>query len=161
MASSTCRTNRSWSSTHGATRRGSQPSALTTCSTGSGASCTSGVGELRARGRRLGTDEKSNTATRLQGVYAVGDPLLANGEAGVFAEAAARVVADDIAARLRGACSNSPEARERCIEFGGGMVGRGRLRRASAGSAGRALGEAGPDKVAFASTRPESVGSSR
>ena len=47
--------------------------------------------------------EKSNLATRFPGVYAVGDlTSLPMAKAGVFAEAAARVVADDIAARLRG-----------------------------------------------------------
>jgi sulfide:quinone oxidoreductase len=48
--------------------------------------------------------EKTNLATRFTDVYAVGDiTALPMAKAGVFAEAAARVVADDIAARLHGA----------------------------------------------------------
>ena len=47
--------------------------------------------------------EKTNLATRFPDVYAVGDIAgLPMAKAGVFAEAAARVVADDIAARLHG-----------------------------------------------------------
>jgi sulfide:quinone oxidoreductase len=68
-----------------------------------------------------------NLTTRFPDVYAVGDvagtPVA---KAGVFAEAAAGVVADDIAARLHGA---EPEGRYEgagsCyIEFGDGMVGK-------------------------------------
>ena len=45
--------------------------------------------------------------------------------AGVFAEAAAAVVADDIAARLRGEELAPYEGAGSCyIEFGGGMVGK-------------------------------------
>ena len=49
--------------------------------------------------------DQTNLATRFAGVYALGD--VASGartvaKAGIFAEAAARVVAADIAARLRG-----------------------------------------------------------
>jgi sulfide:quinone oxidoreductase len=70
--------------------------------------------------------EKTNLATRFPDVYAVGDiTALPMAKAGVFAEAAARVVADDIAARLRGGVLERPyEGAGTCyIEFGGGMVG--------------------------------------
>src|SRR5207302_4636088 len=47
--------------------------------------------------------EKANLATRFPDVYAVGDVAgLPMAKAGVFAEAAARVVADDITAHLLG-----------------------------------------------------------
>ena len=71
--------------------------------------------------------ETSNLATRFPGVYAVGDVAgLPMAKAGVFAEAAARVVADDIAARLHGDVLEQPyEGAGNCyIEFGGGMVGK-------------------------------------
>ena len=71
--------------------------------------------------------ERANLATRFPGVYAIGDLVaLPMAKAGVFAEAAARVVADDIAARLRGAELERPyEGVGSCyIEFGGGMVGK-------------------------------------
>ena len=71
--------------------------------------------------------DHSNLATRFPGVYALGDVAGAPvAKAGVFAEAAARVVADDIAARLRGAELERPyEGAGSCyIEFGGGMVGK-------------------------------------
>jgi sulfide:quinone oxidoreductase len=70
--------------------------------------------------------DKANLATRFPEVYAVGDvTALPIAKAGVFAEAAARVVADDIAARLRGGALERPyEGAGTCyIEFGGGMVG--------------------------------------
>jgi sulfide:quinone oxidoreductase len=73
--------------------------------------------------------DQRNLATRFPGVYALGD--IAGGartvaKAGVFAEAAARVVADDIAARIRGTEPPPPyEGAGDCyIEFGGGMVGK-------------------------------------
>jgi sulfide:quinone oxidoreductase len=73
--------------------------------------------------------DQSNLATRFPNVYAVGD--VAGGtrtvaKAGVFAEAAARVVADDIAARLTGSEPPQPyEGAGNCyIEFGGGLVGK-------------------------------------
>jgi sulfide:quinone oxidoreductase len=48
--------------------------------------------------------DSRNLATRVPDVYAIGDiTALPMAKAGVFAEAAARVVADDLAARLRGA----------------------------------------------------------
>jgi sulfide:quinone oxidoreductase len=70
--------------------------------------------------------EKTNLATRFPDVYAVGDvTALPMAKAGVFAEAAARVVADDIAARLRGGVLQRPyEGAGTCyLEFGGGRVG--------------------------------------
>jgi sulfide:quinone oxidoreductase len=70
--------------------------------------------------------ERTNLATRFEGVYAVGDiTALPMAKAGVFAEAAARVVAEDIAARLHGAELGRPyEGAGTCyLEFGGGAVG--------------------------------------
>jgi len=70
--------------------------------------------------------EKTNLATRFPDVYAVGDlTALPMAKAGVFAEAAARVVADDMAARIHGDVLRQPyEGAGTCyIEFGGGMVG--------------------------------------
>jgi sulfide:quinone oxidoreductase len=65
--------------------------------------------------------------TKLPGVYAVGD--LANTgapKAGVFAEGAARVVAENIVSRLRGQepTSKNPGAGSCYIEFGGNRVAR-------------------------------------
>jgi sulfide:quinone oxidoreductase len=95
-------------------------------------------------------------------VYAVGDiSALPMAKAGVFAEAAARVVADDIAARLRGDVLHRPyEGAGSCyIELGGGMVGMveanffggptptARLIRPSR--------ERATDKITFAATRRE------
>jgi sulfide:quinone oxidoreductase len=71
--------------------------------------------------------DKDSLATRFPGVYALGDVSGAPvAKAGVFAEAAAHVVADDIAARLRGGVLERPyEGNGNCyIEFGGGMVGK-------------------------------------
>src|SRR5204862_927912 len=59
------------------------------------------------------------------GVYAVGDiTALPMAKAGVFAEAAARVVADDIAAQLHGEELERPyDGAGMCyLEFGGGAV---------------------------------------
>jgi sulfide:quinone oxidoreductase len=70
--------------------------------------------------------ERTNLATRFPDVYAIGDvTAMPMAKAGVFAEAAARVVADDIAARLRGGVLERPyEGAGTCyIEFGGGLVG--------------------------------------
>jgi sulfide:quinone oxidoreductase len=70
--------------------------------------------------------ERTNLATRFPDVYALGDlTALPMAKAGVFAEAAARVVADDIAARLRGGELERPyEGAGTCyVEFGDGMVG--------------------------------------
>jgi sulfide:quinone oxidoreductase len=70
---------------------------------------------------------RANLATRFPGVYALGDlAALPMAKAGVFAEAAARVVAQDIAARLRGGEPPQPyEGAGSCyVEFGGGLVGK-------------------------------------
>jgi sulfide:quinone oxidoreductase len=69
--------------------------------------------------------DASNLATKYPGVYALGDVSGAPvAKAGVFAEAAARVVADDIAARLRdGELERPYQGNGNCfIEFGGGAV---------------------------------------
>jgi len=73
--------------------------------------------------------DQTNLRTRFPRVYALGD--VAGGartvaKAGVFAETAARVVAEDIAARLRGGEPPPPyEGAGTCyIEFGGGLVGK-------------------------------------
>jgi len=71
--------------------------------------------------------DPANLRTRFPGVYAVGDLTgLPMAKAGVFAEAAARVVANDIAATIRGGKLEHPyEGAGSCyIEFGGGMVGK-------------------------------------
>jgi sulfide:quinone oxidoreductase len=71
--------------------------------------------------------DHTNLATRFPDVYALGDVAGAPvAKAGVFAEAAADVVADDIAARLRGdVLQRHYEGAGNCfIEFGGGMVGK-------------------------------------
>jgi sulfide:quinone oxidoreductase len=65
--------------------------------------------------------------TPFPNVYAVGDVVgIPMAKAGVFAENAAGVVADDIIARLRGEASEGRyEGRGNCfIEFGGGRVGK-------------------------------------
>jgi sulfide:quinone oxidoreductase len=71
--------------------------------------------------------DHTNLTTRFPDVYALGDVAGAPvAKAGVFAEAAAGVVADDITARLRGGTRPRPyEGAGNCyIEFGGGMVGK-------------------------------------
>jgi sulfide:quinone oxidoreductase len=71
--------------------------------------------------------ERTNLATRFADVYAVGDVAGApTAKAGVFAESAAAVVAEDIAARLHGGVPPHPwEGAGNCyIEFGGGAVGK-------------------------------------
>jgi sulfide:quinone oxidoreductase len=104
--------------------------------------------------------EKANLATRFPDVYAVGDmTALPIAKAGVFAEAAARVVADDILARLRGSTLQQPyEGAGTCyIEFGGGMVGM--VEANFFGGPAPTARLVGPsrqlaaDKVAFAETR--------
>jgi sulfide:quinone oxidoreductase len=104
--------------------------------------------------------ERANLETRFPNVYAVGDiTALPMAKAGVFAEAGARVVADDIAARLRGDTLPQPyEGAGTCyLEFGGGMVG---VVEASffggPTPTARLVGpsrELAADKVAFAETR--------
>jgi sulfide:quinone oxidoreductase len=73
--------------------------------------------------------DQTNLTTRFPGVYALGD--VATGartvaKAGVFAEAAARVVGEDIVARMRGGEPPAPyEGAGNCyVEFGGGLVGK-------------------------------------
>jgi sulfide:quinone oxidoreductase len=71
--------------------------------------------------------DRGNLATRFPDVYALGDVAgLPMAKAGVFAEAAARVVAEDIAARLSGGTPPPPyEGDGNCyVEFGGGIVGK-------------------------------------
>jgi sulfide:quinone oxidoreductase len=106
--------------------------------------------------------EKHNLATRFADVYAVGDVAgLPMAKAGVFAEAAARVVADDIAARLHGDTLERPyEGAGTCyLEFGGGMVGMVEANffggpKPTARLVGPSR-ELAADKVDFASTRRE------
>lgn len=65
--------------------------------------------------------------TRLPGVYAVGDVTsVGTPKAGVFAEGAARVVAQEIASQVRGTPAlGSYDGKGSCyIEFGHGKVGR-------------------------------------
>jgi sulfide:quinone oxidoreductase len=71
--------------------------------------------------------DPSNLATRFPQVYALGDVAgMPVAKAGVFAEAAAAVVAEDIAAHLRGGTlKRRYEGAGSCfIEFGGGTVGK-------------------------------------
>jgi sulfide:quinone oxidoreductase len=106
--------------------------------------------------------DQTNLATRFPGVYALGD--VAGGartvaKAGVFAEAAARVVADDIAARVRDTEPPLPyEGAGNCyIEFGDGMVGKVEANFLSGPApTARLVGpsrELAADKQAFGATR--------
>jgi sulfide:quinone oxidoreductase len=104
--------------------------------------------------------DKTNLATRFPNVYAVGDlTALPMAKAGVFAEAAARVVADDIAARLGGDVLQRPyEGAGTCyLEFGGGLVGMVEANFfGGPAPTARLVGpsrELAADKVVFASTR--------
>ena len=106
--------------------------------------------------------DPTNLATRFPAVYAVGDiTALPMAQAGAFAEAAARVVADDIAARLHGGELERPyEGDGTCyLEFGGGAVGKVEANfLGGAKPTARLVGpsrELAADKVAFASTRRE------
>jgi sulfide:quinone oxidoreductase len=106
--------------------------------------------------------ERTNLATRFPDVYAIGDvTALPMAKAGVFAEAAARVVADDIAARLRGETLRQRyEGAGTCyIEFGGGMVGMVEANFFGGPTpTARLVGpsrELAADKVEFAKTRRE------
>jgi sulfide:quinone oxidoreductase len=70
--------------------------------------------------------ESATLATRFPGVYAIGDVATAGvPKAGVFAEGAARVVAKQLIAQLRGGEPPAPyDGRGTCyIEFGRGQVG--------------------------------------
>jgi sulfide:quinone oxidoreductase len=106
--------------------------------------------------------DPTNLTTRFPDVYALGDVAGAPvAKAGVFAEAAARVVADDIAARLRGSEPPSPyDGAGNCyIEFGDGMVGKVEANFLSGPApTARVVGpsrELAAEKEAFASTRRE------
>jgi sulfide:quinone oxidoreductase len=106
--------------------------------------------------------ERTNLATRFPDVYALGDVAGAPvAKAGVFAEAAAAVVADDIAARLHGGVlGRHYEGAGSCyIEFGGGTVGKVEANFLGGPSpTARLVGpsrELAAEKVAFASTRRE------
>jgi sulfide:quinone oxidoreductase len=71
--------------------------------------------------------DRTNLTTRFPHVYALGDVAgLPMAKAGVFAEAAAKVVADDIASHLTGGAPPAPyEGVGNCyVEFGGGIVGK-------------------------------------
>jgi sulfide:quinone oxidoreductase len=71
--------------------------------------------------------DRANLATTYPNVYALGDVAgLPMAKAGLFAEAAARVVAADIAARLTGSEPPPPyEGAGNCyVDFGGGIVGK-------------------------------------
>jgi sulfide:quinone oxidoreductase len=101
-----------------------------------------------------------NLTTRFPNVYALGDCADAPvPRAGVFAETAARAVADDIAAKVHGSGRADPyDGRGSCyIEFGGGLVGKvdadflsGSAPKASYLSPSRELAA---EKEAFASVR--------
>jgi len=106
--------------------------------------------------------DHTNLTTRFQDVYALGDVAGAPvAKAGVFAEAAAAAVADDIAARIRGGVLQRPyEGAGSCyIEFGGGMVGKVEANfLGGPAPTARLIGpsrELAADKEAFASTRRE------
>lgn len=104
----------------------------------------------------------ANLMTRFTDVYAPGDLAgLPMAKAGVFAEAAARVVADDIAARLHGGELARPyEGAGNCfLEFGGGRVGKVEANflggpRPTAELVGPSV-ELAEDKVAFAAERKQ------
>jgi len=106
--------------------------------------------------------EKTNLMTRFTNVYALGDvTALPIAKAGVFAEAAARVVADDIAARLHGGTLQRPyDGAGTCyLEFGAGMVGMVEANFFGGPTpTARLVGpsrELTADKVAFAASRRE------
>jgi len=106
--------------------------------------------------------DHTNLATRFPDVYALGDVAGAPvAKAGVFAESAAVVVADDIAARLRGGVLQRPyEGAGSCyIEFGRGMVAKVEANfLGGPAPTARLIGpsrELAADKEAFASTRRE------
>jgi sulfide:quinone oxidoreductase len=109
--------------------------------------------------------DQTNLATRFPGVYALGD--VASGtrtvaKAGIFAETAARVVAADIAARLRDGEPPPPyQGDGTCyIEFGDGMVGKAEINfLAGPAPAARVIApsrELAAEKEAFAATRRQS-----
>ncbi len=104
--------------------------------------------------------DHTNLTTRFPDVYALGDVAgVPIATAGVFAEAAAAVVADDIAARLRGGVLERPyEGAGSCyIEFGRGLVGKVEANfLGGPAPTARLVGpsrELAAEKEAFASTR--------
>ena len=106
--------------------------------------------------------DQSNLTTRFPGVYALGDVCTGPrtvAKAGIFAEAAARVVADDIAAAITGAEPPAPyEGSGVCYaEFGGGLVGKVDVNflRGESPSAGRhePSREYAAEKAEFGATR--------
>ena len=106
--------------------------------------------------------DHTNLTTRFPDVYALGDVAGAPvAKAGVFAEAAAGVVADDIRARLRGDVLQRPyDGAGSCyIEFGGGLVGKVEANfLGGPAPTARLVGpsrELAAEKEAFASTRRE------
>jgi sulfide:quinone oxidoreductase len=106
--------------------------------------------------------DHTNLTTRYQDVYALGDVAGAPvAKAGVFAESAAAVVADDIAARLRGdVLRGRYEGAGSCyIEFGGGLVGKVEANfLGGPAPTARLVGpsrELAAEKEAFAATRRE------
>jgi sulfide:quinone oxidoreductase len=106
--------------------------------------------------------ERTNLRTRFPDVYALGDVVgTPVAKAGVFAEAAAAVVAEDIAAHLHGGVLEHPyEGAGSCyIEFGGGLVGKVEANfLGGPAPTARVVGpsrELAADKEAFAATRRE------
>jgi sulfide:quinone oxidoreductase len=106
--------------------------------------------------------DRTNLATRFADVYAVGDVAGAPvAKAGVFAESAAAVVADDIGARLHGEVLQRPwDGAGNCfIEFGGGAVGKVEANfLGGPAPTARLIGpssELAADKEAFGATRRE------
>ena len=104
--------------------------------------------------------DRANLTTRFADVYAVGDVAAAGtAKAGVFAESAAAVVADDIVARLTGGDRPRPwDGAGSCyIEFGGGAVGK--IEASFLGGPAPTAQLVGPspefaaDKAAFGATR--------
>ena len=71
--------------------------------------------------------DRGTLATRVPGVYAVGDVTsVGTPKAGVFAEGAARVVADELIAQIRGSEAPAPyDGTASCyVEWGDDLVGR-------------------------------------
>jgi sulfide:quinone oxidoreductase len=106
--------------------------------------------------------DQTNLATRFPGVYAMGDVTTGArtvAKAGIFAEAAARVVAADIASRLHGTVNPLRyEGAGNCyVELGGGMVGKVEVNfLGGPAPAGRILApsrELAAEKAAFGATR--------
>ena len=107
--------------------------------------------------------EKGSAATRFPGVYAVGDVTsVGTAKAGVFAERAARVVADQLIARVRG--EQEPPGYDgtgACwMEFGAhevGPRGRGLLRRPRASPRARSPRRPSRPPARRSSSRPRAA----